>query len=572
MKLGIAVKLGMLLAAVSVLAAGLTGLYAYEASRGLLLQSAKSELLTATGVLARRISLSREEVSRNLKIISGHPSVAEALQDADKAKEDQVAALFEQVLSANPNYFQIRLISASENGLERVRIDRSEGDLLRVQGEDLQEKGHFAYVSGALRLPVGTTYLSRIVINHERGAHAGLERPSVILSMPVTDAKGMALGVVVINVDLNATFESLVADLPARYQLFLANAAGDFLIHPDSNKAFGFDRGRRVLLQEEFVEAADLIAGDKTSVITEVGDGPYAHEPVVAAFMGRGIKVSSGEERMIMGLAVPRSKVLAQADQLGKVVLQIVFALCAACVVLAAVVARLVTRPINSISRAVQRFATEHHTEKLEMHRRDEIGVLATSFGQMQDQITAQMNELARSRQEMEQLARHDPMTGLPNRRHFQERLDNALARAQRSGTRFALLFIDLDKFKAINDKFGHEAGDEVLKVIAMRLQSNTRKVDTVARIGGDEFVVLLDSTESQEDIAAIAEKLLENVHHPIQYAGQELAVGFSVGISQFPDNGRTASELLSSADHAMYEAKKAGRSGLHFSNNARTA
>jgi len=568
MKLGIAVKLGLLLAAVSVLAAGLTGLYAYEASRNLLLQAAKAELLTATGVMARRIALSREDVSRDLKVLAGLPVLVRAVQVRETAAQDQVAALMEQLMLVNPSYYQMRLIAAGDNGMERVRLDRSGSNLLRIQGGDLQPKGITDYVANALRLAVGTTYLSRITINHDADIHSGRDKPAVIFSTPLFDATGHAVGVVAVNLDLNASFEALMADLPARYHLYLTNSEGDFLIHPDASKVFGFDRGKRVLLQDEFADTKDVVLGQKTSVIAEMSTGSYASEPVVAAFMGRAVKVAAGEERIILGLAVPRSRVLAQADQLGKVVLQIVMALCAVCVVLAAVVARLVTRPINNISRAVQRFGTDQQVEVPELRRRDEIGMLARSFAKMQYQITSQLRALAQSHQELELLARHDVLTGLPNRRYFQERLDDALARAQRAKSRFAILFIDVDKFKAINDQYGHEAGDEVLKAIAVRLQANTRKVDTVARMGGDEFVVLLDNTDNQQAIELTAEKLLENVLKPIPWRDQELEVGLSVGISQFPDNGRTAHELLSSADHAMYRVKTGGQSGFQFSDS----
>lgn len=213
MKIGIALKLGLLLAAVSILASGLTGFYAYQASRNLLVQSAKDELLTTTLVLARRVTLSREEVSRNLQILASNPMTLMALRSTAPAQENQLAALFESIMQANPTYFQIRLISANDNGIERVRVDRADAGLVRVRGDDLQEKGHFSYVSGALKLPAGSTYLSRIVINHERGAHAGLDKPSVILAMPVTGADGNAIGAVVINVDLNNVFATLATDL-----------------------------------------------------------------------------------------------------------------------------------------------------------------------------------------------------------------------------------------------------------------------------------------------------------------------------------------------------------------------
>lgn len=126
MKFGIAVKLGILLAGVSILASGLTGFYAYQASRTILVQSAKADLLAATNVLAQRITLSREEISRNLQILAGHPAALAVLQGAGTAAENQLATLFEQVMLAHPGYFQIRLIAADDGGLEKVRLDRTE--------------------------------------------------------------------------------------------------------------------------------------------------------------------------------------------------------------------------------------------------------------------------------------------------------------------------------------------------------------------------------------------------------------------------------------------------------------
>jgi len=566
MKFGIAVKLGLLLAGVSMLASGLTGFYAYQTSRAMLVESAKTELLTTTHVLGRRIGLSREEVSRNLQVLANHPAALAAVQGSNPAQEDQLATLFESILRANPSYFQIRLISASDNGLERVRVDRAGDRVLRVRGDDLQEKAHFSYVSGTLRLAPGTTYLSRIVINHERGAHAGLDQPSVILATPVADDMGRAVGAVVINVDLNGVFATLANDLPRDYQLFLANRNGDYLIHPDPTQTFGFDKGRRVLIQDEFPATRDLVSGAANQLLTEVQDGRYGDAPVVAAFISNKVRVTADEDRLTLGLAQPLAAVLAQADRLGSVVLQMVAGLCLICLLLAVLVARAVTHPINSMSTAVQRFTFGHQVAALPVERQDEIGVLARSFSHMQEEIRQQLDALQTSREELEHLARHDVLTGLPNRRAFQERLEHTLVRAQRRGERFALLFIDVDNFKSINDYWGHEGGDAALKIVALRLSTATRKADAVARMGGDEFVVLLENPTHREDIVVIAEKLLESVRSPILYEGQEMQVGFSIGISQYPDDGNTSAQLLSRADHAMYETKAAGRNGFRFS------
>lgn len=567
MKFGIALKLGLLLAGVSILASGLTGFYAYQASRNLQVQSAKDELLTTTHVLARRVTLNREEVSRDLQILASNPMTLTTLRSAAPAQEDQMAALFESFMQANPTYFQIRLISANNNGLERVRVDRADRGLVRVRGDDLQEKGHLSYVSGALKLPAGSTYLSRIAINHERGAHAGLEKPSVILAMPVAGADGNAIGAVVINVDLNNVFATLAADLPKDFQLFLANGRGDYLIHPDASQTFGFDKGRHVLVQDEFAATRDLVDGRAQQAMVEVSDGRYQGAPVVAAFVSRSVKVSGDEDSFVIGLAQPLSHELERIDKLGVVVLQLVLALCLLGVFIAALVARAVTRPINSMSTAVQNFALDHsRTEVPAVDRRDEIGVLARSFKQMQDDIHQQLEALQESREELEHMARHDVLTGLPNRRAFQDRLEHALARAQRSGEHFAIFFIDVDNFKGINDKFGHHGGDSVLKIVALRLVATTRNADAIARLGGDEFVVLLDNPTHREDVVQIAEKLLESVRSPIVHRGTELQVGFSIGISMYPQDGRTAAELMARADRAMYEAKDAGRNGFRFS------
>ena len=375
MKVGIAFKLGWLLAGVSILASGLTGFYAYQASRNLLVQSAKEELLTTAQVLARRVTLNREEISRNLQVLSNHPAALAALRETASADQEQLALMFESLMRANPSYFQIRLISAADNGQERVRVDRVEDRVMRVTEDDLQEKGHFSYVSGTLKLPAGATFLSRIVINHERGTHAGLEQPSVILAMPVIGDNGQAKGAVVINVDLNSVFNTLAADLPKHYQLFLANHHGDFLIHPDPTQTFGFDKGRRVLVQDEFAATRDLIDGKASSALAEVGDGRYAEAPVVAAFVGRAVRVSSEEDRFILGIAQPLAMLLEPANKLGLTVLQLVVGLCLACLVIAALVARAVTRPINSMSLAIQRFAYEHQPATLAVNRHDEISI-----------------------------------------------------------------------------------------------------------------------------------------------------------------------------------------------------
>ncbi len=165
----------------------------------------------------------------------------------------------------------------------------------------------------------------------------------------------------------------------------------------------------------------------------------------------------------------------------------------------------------------------------------------------------------------MAHLAQHDALTDLPNRVLLEDRLRQAIALAERNARMTAVLFIDLDRFKAINDTLGHQAGDQLLCHVAERLSAGVRRSDTVCRLGGDEFVVLLPETGSARDVAQVAEKLLHALQEPMTLADQQVRISGSIGISVFPDDGASPHDLLKNADAAMYHAKHAGRNQYAF-------
>ncbi len=173
--------------------------------------------------------------------------------------------------------------------------------------------------------------------------------------------------------------------------------------------------------------------------------------------------------------------------------------------------------------------------------------------------------EQMRAQREIRHLAYHDHLTGLPNRRLLQDRVRVALENAQRHSSKLALLFIDLDHFKVINDTLGHDYGDLLLEAAAQRLVSCVRQQDTVARTGGDEFVVLLMDVKSVDDAANVAQKVLDALSASYQIKGVDLHSTPSIGISLYPEDGRDFETLLKHADTAMYHAKERGRAGYHF-------
>jgi diguanylate cyclase (GGDEF)-like protein len=162
-------------------------------------------------------------------------------------------------------------------------------------------------------------------------------------------------------------------------------------------------------------------------------------------------------------------------------------------------------------------------------------------------------------------MALHDGLTGLPNRTLLMERLGQLIAMSRREPRRIALMFLDLDGFKKVNDTLGHAMGDEVLKTVATRLSGLLRNSDTVARLGGDEFVVLLDNPENSERIAQIGTRVIAVLNEPMRFDDVEAHVGSSIGIAVFLDGADSAEALLKRADGAMYAAKAAGKNVFRF-------
>lgn len=224
------------------------------------------------------------------------------------------------------------------------------------------------------------------------------------------------------------------------------------------------------------------------------------------------------------------------------------------------------------VARAVQK------SEAVEAKVQDSADELAKVNKALVEEVQERQlleHELDASR-EQEHAARHaafhDPLTCLPNRVLFNDRLEHGMAQAKRHGWTIAVMFIDLDAFKAINDSHGHEVGDKVLKTIASRLQKMTREEDTVSRHGGDEFLYLLSELKRTADAAAIATKIIQTLGQPCDSLGDEipaLSVKPSIGIALYPAHAHSADDLVKCADKAMYRAKRE-QSGFAFAESAR--
>ncbi len=284
-----------------------------------------------------------------------------------------------------------------------------------------------------------------------------------------------------------------------------------------------------------------------------------------------------------VGLILSSAHARAEALTFVKETTRLTIVVAALAIVLTLLFTRRLVQPVHELAAMAREVADGQLGQTVPVRSNDEIADLARAFQHMIDKLGASRSRLleyqnqlenrvqARTR-ELEQataqaldLAQRDTLTGLPNRAHFREMLERALDSHRMNDERLALLFLDLDLFKRINDTLGHHAGDALLLRIADTLRQCVRDGDLIARLGGDEFVMLVRNVGSSEQVSAIARRILNAFSVPLDIEGQALNIGFSIGISLCPEHAQDASGLLRSADLAMYSTKEHARGGYRF-------
>jgi diguanylate cyclase (GGDEF)-like protein len=316
-----------------------------------------------------------------------------------------------------------------------------------------------------------------------------------------------------------------------------------------------------------FVTASD--ASMRLKPLPPPGVNPL-HDQAMAGWRGTGVtRNAEGKEELSAVVSVPSANWFLVARTPSSEAFQVMNTLLAAVVnnsvkvsvmLVLSLVAMLLYlfRPLKQAAARMRAMAEgQQELAHLPVVRPDEVGAMVTSFNELVDKLL-----LSESR--MRYLAHHDALTSLPNRMAFLQSLAQSVALADRQRGSLALLFIDLDGFKRVNDSFGHDIGDQLLVQVAARLHSCVRASDMAGRLGGDEFVVLLTDDPSAEQAAQIADKVIAAISKPYQIPGAQPVLGASVGIAMYPIHAQTADQLLIIADTAMYVAKRSGGGRHH--------
>ncbi|SDH10306.1 GGDEF domain-containing protein [Roseospirillum parvum] len=504
-----------------VLLAGLAG-YAVWAASAELAELRRDERF-AVNLQAEAVSRGLTEVADDICWLSHQNELSAFLADGLPETAARMAVEY-QVLAANVGvYDQIRFINAG--GWEAVRVDMKNTFAYRVPDRDLQDKSGRYYVGEILALQPGQIYVSPLDLNIEHGEIELPHKPMIRVGTPVADDSGRVRGLVLINYRAQAMLDAVkAAGAVSPGDAMMLNDAGYWLVTPNPPPGWGFMFPE--LAQDRMADLhpeawAAMRAEGSGAVRTP--DGLFTFRtlyPLVGLGDCAGAVESTAMPEQRAGYAwIMASHV--PAETLDRMVRE------------AALGALWVGLPVLLL-----------------------LAVLTRTIGLM-------IAERQRHRAYLESLARVDGLTGLANRMTFDERMETEVTRGARSGRGFALLYLDLDGFKAINDSAGHAAGDIVLRDVAEALKGCCRAADLPARVGGDEFVVLLPEVPDADAARTVAEKVLARIEALTWPHG--MTVGVSVGVALWPDHGRTATDLMRRADEAMYAAKKAGKAQVRL-------
>ncbi|WP_345976971.1 EAL domain-containing protein [Sulfurimonas sp. HSL3-7] len=227
--------------------------------------------------------------------------------------------------------------------------------------------------------------------------------------------------------------------------------------------------------------------------------------------------------------------------------------------------ARTLSRPMETLMEQIRKIENGDYSRSKLVNTGDELETISTNMRQLAMTVRERESALQTSQEDLEYLSYHDALTDLPNRRLFRQRLDHAIELSKRNGTKAAVLFLDCDHFKQTNDTLGHNIGDELLKAVSERLEEGLRKTDTLARIGGDEFTVLIEEVNDIDEINTVVKKIHDDFKTPFLCGEHKISITASIGIALYPDDGRNSMTLIKNADLAMYKSKEKGRNRHTF-------
>ncbi|WP_051359802.1 response regulator [Adhaeribacter aquaticus] len=400
-RLSIATKVTLVFSILVLVATTVVGFLVFSGNSKLVIASSKDRLKHSSEILSIQLDAAAKGLHNDIRLISKNPVFQDFVQEVAKrgtqpvadAKRKQVNQLFQSLLESRPAYLQVSLIGAGSSKREIIRTDQVNGKINEVPVPQLGTLEGTLFFNEVPDLTPNRVFISNLSLFRKKGELSFPLTPVIKASLPVYDANQEIVGVLLITLDLTPTFKNLQSLLDHENTLYLTNNTGDYLIHPEPDKVFGFEKGQRFLLQNEFPQSTEVIYGGKSSF--QFDEALQGNQEPVLLNLERVYIFQDQERFLVLGISTPYSSLLAGLKQVRNTSLLITLVICIGSIVLTLVFSRFLIRPLQYITTAVSDFAAGKSTLKVTQNRSDEIGVLAQAFSQMADQIQDQIQELA---------------------------------------------------------------------------------------------------------------------------------------------------------------------------------
>ena len=471
-----------------------------------------------------------ETIISDLLFLSKQNELHHMINNNEQKYKEWIANEYLELCRKKRIYDQIRYID--ETGMEIVRVNYNNGKPEIVEQSNLQSKESRYYFKDTFALGSNEIFVSPLDLNIEKGKIEKPFKPMLRFGVPIFDNDKKKRGVIILNYLGGKLIESLrKASTLSLGNIMLINSDGFWLCSPVQDNEWGFmikERSNRKFSLSYPEAWKEILFSDNCQIYNK--NGLFTSATIFPLTEGlkssTGSTIASGDSKKGLKPSEYYWKITShiQANDLKSETQGLLVKL----FLMAILLFLLTSIPSWIISKAIVR----RKLHQMKLYRS----------------------------------ANYDKLTDLPNRSLFHDRLTQTLRQSKRYDRKFALMFIDLDGFKAVNDTLGHDVGDELLIKTAKRLLGCVRDSDTVARIGGDEFTIILQSISLFENVESVAQKIIHDLSDPFKFKKNDAQIGASIGISFFPDNGDDMETLLKKADEAMYKVKKDGKNNYRLS------
>ena len=463
----------------------------------------------------------------------------------------------------NIQYDQIRFIN--EYGYEMVRINNNQGEIYKVPDEELQYKGNRYYLKEALLLKAGEMYISDIDLNYEKKEIEKPYKPMIRYITPIY-ANNNLRGFLILNVNVKYLFRDIERiKAENKYEnMILLDSDGYYMLHPNKEKEWGSSRDLNTgeNFKIDYPGISEEIISSKTLKIKSTGQNILAWYPVEFQCLDN--------KKIVMFMEIAKHNYLQPLTGFRNIFIVEIIITILALIIGGIMIASYLTKPILKIVKAVESIGKGEFDVRLDINTGDELELLGYEikkmsyelkdmYKNMEQLVDERTKELQLAHREMEEMATKDSLTGLYNRHYFNQYIQSVANDVENNHKNMMILIIDVDKFKYINDNYGHNIGDIVLKVVAKLLKNSTRESDLTVRYGGDEFLVALcDSRKvNAEKYIERVKKRLDEWNNNNDILNHELTL--SIGYDEY-NGDKHILEAINNADMMMYENKMAKR------------